>query len=699
MSERSFRRDYQRRIATAKRRESLRARKAATAAIAVGAFTLGAPAASNAASFVVNDASTASGVCVPDSTPAGCTLPDAIDQANANTEDDTITFDSSLSGSTIDLTTGTNTGPLIIDSPAYSLTITGLGAQNLTVDAGGASDVIEVNNPGSIFSSAPKTYASVSGLKITGGQGTANGGIYIDWNADFDLTTSIVTGNSASGRIDSDGPYVFFAAAGGGLTNRGNTTISQSLFYENYSEGSDPYMGGGAIDNAGRMTLTNSLISGNDSTTVGGGLFNGGAKYPTHLNVSNTTIQNNYAEEGGGGVGAFDVRGSKYGASESQIVDSTITGNTTDSDGAGVGLKYVAGKDRWTISHSTISGPDQSASSDGGGIALGAVAGTFTLIDSTVSGNTAYDTGGGVYVSSAAQKYDGGVQIQNSTIASNQTVSTDSGGGIYLSGFYGSPSGNKYPVHTTVGSTIVADNTVDGQPEDIDQGSGLEASEPANGAEPTAATPGVGFDLSFDLIEAPSANVDVTELPPGSNIFGVDPLLGALGNNGGPTDTMLPSTASAVIDKGNAPSGLTTDQRGEPRTVDTTPANANDGTDIGAVELPSGTGPPTPPAAGGDLGTKVHNVKKKRKKRRRIIRTFHKSAKIHLTFSSPIAGAVFTCSVDGGAFEPCTSPLTVRLDAEPGHGAPHSIKIVTKDQAGNQLGQPKIFKFRIIQKT
>jgi hypothetical protein len=154
-----------------------------------------------------------------------------------------------------------------------------------------------------------------------------------------------------------------------------------------------------------------------------------------------------------------------------------------------------------------------------------------------------------------------------------------------------------------------------------------------------------------------------------------------------------------VIDRGNAPSGLTTDQRGDPRTVDTTPANANDGTDIGSVELPSGTGPPSPPPSGaGTEGSKIHNVKKKHKKRRRIIRTFHKSAKIHLTFSSPVAGATFTCSVDGGAFEPCTSPFSTQLDAAPGHGAPHSITIVTKDQAGNQLGQPKIFKFRIIQK-
>jgi hypothetical protein len=295
------------------------------------------------------------------------------------------------------------------------------------------------------------------------------------------------------------------------------------------------------------------------------------------------------------------------------------------------------------------------------------------LVDSTISGNQASYAGGGVYASGYAQKYHDGVQIQNSTVASN---TANYAGGIALGGTDGGPN-DKYPVHTTVGSTIVADNT----PNDIDQdGGGL---------------PGTGFDLSFDLIENASGSAEITELPPGSNIFGADPQLGPLANNGGPTRTQLPAISSPVVDKGNAPSGLTTDQRGEPRTVDTSPANANDGTDIGAVELP--TGPPVP--GSGNLGTKVHNVKKKHKKRRRIIRTFHNSVKIHLTFSSPVAGAVFTCSVDGGAFEPCTSPFSARLKSAPGHGAPHSITIVTKDQAGNQLGKPKTFKFRIIKKT
>jgi hypothetical protein len=63
-----------------------------------------------------------------------------------------------------------------------------------------------------------------------------------------------------------------------------------------------------------------------------------------------------------------------------------------------------------------------------------------------------------------------------------------------------------------------------------------------------------------------------------------------LRSNGGPTQTVALLTGSAAIDKGTSvglTSTLTTDQRGLPRTVDKTAANATggDGTDIGAFEL------------------------------------------------------------------------------------------------------------------
>lgn len=73
----------------------------------------------------------------------------------------------------------------------------------------------------------------------------------------------------------------------------------------------------------------------------------------------------------------------------------------------------------------------------------------------------------------------------------------------------------------------------------------------------------------------------------GSAAAPLDPLLGPLQNNGGPTPTMAPWEGSATIDRGIS-YGLTTDQRGFPRPVDLVgyPNTVrDDGADIGAYEI------------------------------------------------------------------------------------------------------------------
>ena len=81
------------------------------------------------------------------------------------------------------------------------------------------------------------------------------------------------------------------------------------------------------------------------------------------------------------------------------------------------------------------------------------------------------------------------------------------------------------------------------------------------------------------------------------NVMGADPALGALGDNGGPTETMLPAETSPAIDKGAA-NGLQVDQRDLPRTTGA-------GTDIGSVELQ----PPTPPPPPADKPPKIKNLR------------------------------------------------------------------------------------------
>src|SRR5205814_1005019 len=80
-----------------------------------------------------------------------------------------------------------------------------------------------------------------------------------------------------------------------------------------------------------------------------------------------------------------------------------------------------------------------------------------------------------------------------------------------------------------------------------------------------------------------------------------DPVLGPLGNNGGPTKTHAPLSNSPAIDRGKDIGGTGRDQRGSLRPVTSdasiTPPAGGDRSDIGAVELPLGVIPiPTPSA-------------------------------------------------------------------------------------------------------
>ena len=462
-------------------------------------------------------------------------------------------------------------------------------------------------------------------------------GIYANQSTDVTLTNSAVTGNDADGRQVGSSSF----AAGGGIANLGTMLVENSSITGNYSDTSSgsPFAkyGGGGIDNLGGLTITGSNIEHNGAQQYGGGVFNGLTKYPTSLKISDTTIYDNSAYMGGGvstTSALADVccpPAGDFGPNNAQVVDSTITGNHSFI-GGGIGIKYLGASARAQVSHSTVSGND---SVFGGGVSVGYLfeedpefpsSGNLEFLDSTISGNYAEGYGGGALIGNAAQQYPDTVAFNNSTIASNEAGFY--GGGVTVG--YTDQSYDYYA--TTVFSTIVGNNIDDNGPNDLAQ------QQPFNQAQPAAAT-GAGFDLSFSLIENPG-NASFVETPAGSNIFGLDPQLGPLANNGGPTETHLPSISSPVVDKGSAPGNLTTDQRGEARTVDTGPANAHDGTDIGSVELPTGpAGPAGPPGATPPAKTKVGTLKKKHKKRRRVLRTKNAVTKVRITFRSNVPEA------------------------------------------------------------
>jgi putative cofactor-binding repeat protein len=684
MSERSFRRDRERRIAAERRRDTVRARKAAAAAAVTGAFVLAAPAISSAATFTVtqtNDGPLGTTTCVAGDTVGPCNLRDAIDAAATAAGADDIVFAASISGDTITL----NSGRLLVNDNNPLTIYGGPTPASIHVDGDGTSMVFDTSSDD----------LTLSGLTVQNGHDTPAGGIFVEFG-DVLLSNSVVTGNTADGAQ----VYNYTFVAGGGITNRGSLTVDNTSISDNLSDVQTfpyPAFGGGGIDNVGDLTVTHSTITGNNAGMSGGGIFNGFTNYPTSLEVSDTTIEDNSAYLGGG-ISSSNFLGDEdyssvgnLGGNPLHVTNSTISGNHAFFDGGGVEVKYLGGSTRWKIDHSTISG-NNAVNGNGGGLSVGwpdffpptafkyaPNAGTLEVVDSTLSGNHGNDYGGGVMVNQNAEKYEGTVKFRNSTIASN--FAYNGGGGIYQS--YTNPDNGPY-FGASLFSTIVGDNTLgDGSSSDLEEGTDA----PSPGASP--------FELSFSLVEAPLDSI-LTQNPAGSNLIGVDAQLGALANNGGPTLTELPSINSPVVDKGSAPGDLTTDQRGLPRTVDTSPANAHDGTDIGAVELPAGPPGPPPPPGGGE--TKVGTLKKKHKKRRRVVRTKNNVAKVRLTFRSNNPAVTFKCSVDGGAFAACTSPFVTPLTSAPGKGKNHSIAIEQVDSSGNPVGNVRVFKFRVVLK-
>lgn len=286
---------------------------------------------------------------------------------------------------------------------------------------------------------------------------------------------------------------------------------------------------GGAIYSYGAsLTLTNLVISASKAKN-GGGLAVVGA----YAYLLGSRVSGNYATTSGGGIAAIN--------SYRLVVNaSTISGNTANGYGGGVfadGLKSV-GVNQSLISGNTVPLPGgPGIIQGGGGIALKNVTSYASIINSTVSGNSAYAPGGGIGIFDAS--------TGNASSCYFSTISGNYAGGAGSNGIYALGKPHIY-------SCIVANNFTRQDNTDL-----------------------VGtFAATDSLIKTPGT----ATLSGTGNIIGQDPLLGQLADNGGPTLSMLPALTSPALDRGqpNTPS-VTTDQRGSPR-----PAGA--GKDMGAVE-------------------------------------------------------------------------------------------------------------------
>jgi uncharacterized repeat protein (TIGR01451 family) len=438
-------------------------------------------------------------------------------------------------------------GPVGAPRPARAANLV---VQNLN-DAGPGSlrDALATANGTSgldIITFAPSLAGAIT---LTSGQLQISDSTQISGPGRDSLT---ISGNNSSRVFAIAGGAVPFNVSISGLTLSGGRAVL-----------------GGAIQNQNHnLTLDGVALSGNTATVDGGALWSSGLDHT--LVVQNSLITGNTALDDGGAVYIDDTGGLL------QVVSTSITGNTASGNGGGV---YFYDPDAgFVIDRTTISG--NTAAGKGGGVYLYdtdsapglPTPATYRVQSTTIADNTA-QSGAGVFINNN----DLPLTVENSTISGNRA--SERGGGLYLSTTYD---------ELALRNTTIVSNTAG-----LGQGGGvsmrktsmrLENTIVANNAGQsggdleTVVTDGVSsnFTLSYSLVEQPGE----ATITPSNSLLGVDPQLGPLQENGGPTRTHLPAPASPAINAGNPAFSPppASDQRGFARV-------GGGRVDIGAVEV------------------------------------------------------------------------------------------------------------------
>ncbi|MGH9192464.1 MAG: CSLREA domain-containing protein, partial [Acidimicrobiales bacterium] len=330
-------------------------------------------------------------------------------------------------------------GTLILDA----VTVTG---NTTTADGGGihtATGTLHVRN-GSV----------VSDNEARSGGGIFNAG---ELNPSGVPSQAVVTGSTITGNIALGG--------GGGVWNdhEGALTLTDVEVTDNFAEDNG---GGVGVVSKSSLTVNGGTFSGNRAHGEGGAASTATERA---VRITGTTFTGNEAgvptelEAGEGGGGALTMGGDGV----VEIVDSTFTENSAPGEGGAI---YLDNNGSVAITDSTVSGNESGAGGggienaatrvtfiglqisgnratlDGGGIESQG-SGAFTIIDTTVSGNTA-ENGGGF-----ANAADGSTRVERSLFWDNRALiglndDTGLGGGIYSLG----DSGASYENVTITGN-------------------------------------------------------------------------------------------------------------------------------------------------------------------------------------------------------------------------------------------------------
>jgi len=359
------------------------------------------------------------------------------------------------------------------------------------------------------------------------------------------------------------------AGHGGGLwASRGMLNLSDALISDNVAGKPENGSGGGISTYITDLVFSDVFIKHNSAIGTGGGIQASGGS----ANLSKVTVMDNVAGPSDFSAGGGILMGSDIGL----LSECIITGNVVE-DGAGGGM-WIASDSlhiiNSVISNNTASGTASFIRGSGGGIAS---RGNFVIENSTIADNLAGSGGGGIF-------NDDQARIIGCTISGNEAVAT--GGGVLTRG----PSR----------FTVLVNSTIFGN--SADSGGGIYnfhsvvtlifATISGNSANVGGGI--IFINRTFAEMSAHSSiiagnlgsNLEGTLTSGDFNIIDMDPKLGMLQDNGGPTFTMALLAGSPAIDAGDSTATDTIDQRGYARSVDG--GSGTSRADAGAFEYGSG---------------------------------------------------------------------------------------------------------------
>ena len=491
-----------------------------------------------------------------------------------DTTPDTITLSLGEMEITESLTiTGQSAANTIIDgnnaSRMFSVTRGDTTLEKLTLTRGRTSAILGAGRGGAIRSTSTGTLTlnqcTLSGNSTVGDY--AIGGAIFALGA-VTVSESTLSGNSTAGR-DAEGAAIY--------TYSGAVTVSQSTLSGNFTTGA--FADGGAIySDGGAVTVIQSTLSGNStagSYARGGAIGSGGGT----VTVSQSTLSGNFTTGSGSYGGAIVSVGGVT------VSESTLSGNftaTTDNDASGGAIFAVHGG--VTVSQSTLFGNSTAGQFSRGG-AISSTFGAVTVSRSTLSGNS---TTGNRSEGGAIYSVFGAVTVSQSTLSGNFTVGNASGGGAIFTSSgavtvsQSTLSGNSTAANsayggalrTNSGAVTVIQSTLTGNHSDLAPGGGIfsdystvtvtnsiVAGNTDNGTAPdirkasrfllTVSHSLIGDNTGTGLFEANAADAAGNFIGSATGAGIIDPRLGPLQNNGGPTLTHALLPGSLAINHGD----------------------------------------------------------------------------------------------------------------------------------------------------